>query len=325
VKTSRTLAAGMAAAMVCGTVGALSATTAANAATGSTATIHGQPVNAAGLVWYDSGTTGPTNTGTPRTASLTAAQSGADIRFTVALSAGPNATSFSGFAANSYRLDAYVRLDGTANTRGTRFAGTVGTAVVPAGGTTYAAGARITGTFKNARLGSHTLTLTDLLLDSTSASAGGGFGTPTGFDTFYNPSTAPSVTRADWALKQAVSVVDRTAPVVKVSKLKSKASKVKAIKGTIRDDLAGPRSVTIQVVEKRGSKWYAYKGKKWVKKASKAKAFKAAKKLTDKSVSSGAWSIKVKKVKKGTISVKYSGLDKAGNRSKVKTYSKKLK
>jgi hypothetical protein len=118
-------------------------------------------------------------------------------------------------------------------------------------------------------------------------------------------------------------VKDTTAPVVKVKALASKASKVKAIKGTITDK-GGAKSVTIKVIEKRGSKWYAFNGKKFVKVKSKKAALKKAKSLTDTSVATG-WSIKVKGLKKGTVYVSYFGTDKAGNKSKTKTYSKKLK
>ena len=118
-------------------------------------------------------------------------------------------------------------------------------------------------------------------------------------------------------------IKDTTKPVVTITALKTKASKNKVVKGKVRDNRAAA-SVSVKVIEKRGSSWYAFTGTKWVKKASKTKAWKAAKLRTDKSVSSGAWSLPLKKLTKGTVVVQYFAKDTSGNKSTTKTYKKKV-
>jgi hypothetical protein len=118
-------------------------------------------------------------------------------------------------------------------------------------------------------------------------------------------------------------VKDVTKPVVSIKALNSKAKKVKKVTGTISDAQSGPKSVTVSLIQKRGKKTFAYNGKKWVSGPTLKKANTKAKKITV--ASSGAWSVTVKKVKKGKITVTYFGTDKAGNVSAPKKYSKALK
>ena len=63
----------------------------------------------------------------------------------------------------------------------------------------------------------------------------------------------------------------------------------KTVKGKVTDKGLGSKSVTVRLTEKRGSAYYAWTGTKWSKKATKAAALAAAKKIVDTTVSAG-WS-----------------------------------
>jgi hypothetical protein len=122
---------------------------------------------------------------------------------------------------------------------------------------------------------------------------------------------------------------DTAAPVVKVTKpAKKKAVKGKSwkkIKGSVTDTGSGPKSVSIKLVVKTDGGWKFFNGKKWKNAKNKKQALKKAKTLTDKSVSSGKFSIKVKKkAVKGKLIVQYWGVDVAGNTAKKKTISQKI-
>jgi hypothetical protein len=257
---------------------------------------------------------------TPKNVALTAVQNGADIDFTIQVQTGPDVVA-STFEAGKYRVDAFVRLNGVENTRGTRFAGPVGDVDVDAPNSTFANGLTITGKFPGVGDGNNKLTLTDLLLDYTGGSSGGLGDTPTGADAYYNSGTTVAQIRAgrDWGIPET------SAPKVTVGKINKTAAKVKALKGTIADvGNAGPASVTVKAVQKRDKKWFAFTGKTWKKQSTKGKAVKKAKALTDTTVSSGKWKVKIKKVKPGKLVVKYSGADTLGNVAKTKTKTVKL-
>src|SRR4051794_7366243 len=95
-KLSGLLALGLVASSATLAVGA----TSAQAATGAY-TLTGSPQNQAGTSSY----------GGKPTIDLTAVPSGTGVVIKAAITAGPTTTSFAGFNAGAYRLDAYVRID----------------------------------------------------------------------------------------------------------------------------------------------------------------------------------------------------------------------
>jgi hypothetical protein len=97
----------------------------------------------------------------------------------------------------------------------------------------------------------------------------------------------------------------------------------KTLRGTSADTGLGAKSVVVFLTEKRGTAYYYYTGAAWKKAASAAQAKAKAKRITV-TVSSGKWSLAVKRLVKGTLSVSYQAVDKAGNKSAVKTYAQKL-
>jgi hypothetical protein len=175
----------------------------AQAASVSSAAINGAPDNkiAGATVWYDDGnsTKSPTNPGPNTTISLTAVQSGANVDYTVTALRGPSVSDASPVAAGTSRLDAFVRLDGADGNRGVRTPGPVDPDARdytnPAIRYSFPGGATITGSFTGVAAGSHTLTLTDFLLDSSGAASGGAWGSAadgsdaTGFDAWFNNGT----------------------------------------------------------------------------------------------------------------------------------------
>jgi hypothetical protein len=138
------------------------------------------------------------------------------------------------------------------------------------------------------------------------------------------------------AVQSATSVVvtakpivpDTTAPVVKVDKPSKKkavkGSTWKTVKGTITD--AAPANVKVKAVVKTGKGWKFYNGKKWKSAKNKKAALKKAKVLTDSSVTTGKWNVKIKKAAPvGKLTVQYWGADTAGNTSAKKSLSQKIK
>jgi 5'-nucleotidase len=97
----------------------------------------------------------------------------------------------------------------------------------------------------------------------------------------------------------------------------------KTLRGTSADTGLGAKSVVVFLTEKRGTAYYYYTGAAWKKAASAAQAKAKAKRITV-TVSSGKWSLAVKRLVKGTLSVSYQAVDKAGNKSAIKTYAQKL-
>ena len=116
-------------------------------------------------------------------------------------------------------------------------------------------------------------------------------------------------------------VKDTTAPVVKIKAIKAKASKVKAVSGTITDT-GGAKSVTIKVIQKRGSKWYAFNGKKWVK-VKNEKAGPEEGQGDHRHVGRQRLEHQGQGREEGHVTVSYFGTDKAGNKSKAKTYTRR--
>jgi hypothetical protein len=97
----------------------------------------------------------------------------------------------------------------------------------------------------------------------------------------------------------------------------------KTLRGTSADTGLGAKSVVVFLTEKRGTAHYYYTGSAWKKAASATQAKNKAKRITV-TVSAGKWSLAVKKLVKGTLSVSYQAVDKAGNKSAIKAYSQKL-
>ena len=72
---------------------------------------------------------------------------------------------------------------------------------------TYGSGFTINGTFAGVSAGDRTVTLTDIMLNSNGPSSGGDFGTPAGFDAYYNAgqtTAANVVAGVDWPLSEVV-------------------------------------------------------------------------------------------------------------------------
>jgi hypothetical protein len=278
------------------------------AAGSDTSNIHGFTANNIGQnVWYDNGSAGGAHSGTPSDVALKVVRDGTALDFTLTGSGGP-VQAFVAASANGYRLDAFVRLDGAKNVRGTRFTGPIGTTDVAAGSHMFPSGFTITGTFPNVPVGTHKVTLTDLLVDSNGGSSSdpvGSFGgTPMGFDAIYNSGTTfdTVVTNpTDWPVSV---LIDKTAPAVKVTtpKKATLGKSWKTVKGTAKDSGSGVKSVTVTA---SGS---AMPKKKTVK----------------ASLSGSKFTAKIGKVTKGKLKVTVKAVDKAGN-SKSITVKQKIK
>jgi len=122
----------------------------------------------------------------------------------------------------------------------------------------------------------------------------------------------------------AVTVlVDKVAPKVSLTVPKTGVRMVrswKVLKGRAIDYGVGIGKVRLRLVEKRGTVWYAYKPAKkvWVKGGStRVKAVKLAGLARVTPWRTGAWQFRVANLRKGTLVIQYSAVDKALNRTKI--------
>jgi hypothetical protein len=116
---------------------------------------------------------------------------------------------------------------------------------------------------------------------------------------------------------------DTVGPVVKLTlPKKAVADEVgswKRVLGTATDVKgSGVAGASVVAIEKRGTGWYFYKAtsKTWLKAATKAKAWKRAKAAVAKVDAKGAWVARLSGLKKGTLFIKATATDLAGNVSK---------
>ncbi|MEO6512987.1 MAG: hypothetical protein ABIO16_18460, partial [Nocardioides sp.] len=123
---------------------------------------------------------------------------------------------------------------------------------------------------------------------------------------------------------EAVKVsADTVRPVLKLTLPKNgvagEVSSWKRLAGTATDDKGtGVAGVTVKAIEKRSSGWFFYQAstKTWSSAATKAKAWKRAKAAVAKVDAKGSWTVRLGGLKKGTLIVKPTAVDLAGNTSK---------
>jgi PKD domain-containing protein len=116
---------------------------------------------------------------------------------------------------------------------------------------------------------------------------------------------------------------DTVVPVVKLTLPKKavadEVSSWKRVLGTATDAQGtGVAGASVLAIEKRGAAWWFYKAtaKTWVKAATKAKAWTRAKAAVATVDAKGHWAVRLSGLKKGTLLVKATATDRAGNVSK---------
>jgi hypothetical protein len=79
----------------------------------------------------------------------------------------------------------------------------------------------------------------------------------------------------------------------------------------------GVKTVSLKVVEKRGTTWYGYNAVKhtWVKAATRAKAFKRSTTVTRTTNATHHWSLRLRHLTRGTLVAKAWAVDQVANRS----------
>jgi 5'-nucleotidase len=119
---------------------------------------------------------------------------------------------------------------------------------------------------------------------------------------------------------------DISKPVVTFTPPKNadRASSWSTITGTATDKGVGVARVRVKLIEQRNGKWYYYTGHTWAKTSSKSKASAKAAVITVAPSAGGTWSLGLRGVGKGTVTVTYWGSDKVGNTSTGKSYTKKI-
>ncbi|MEV6299164.1 ExeM/NucH family extracellular endonuclease [Actinoplanes sp. NPDC051861] len=109
-----------------------------------------------------------------------------------------------------------------------------------------------------------------------------------------------------------------------VPKYPAKASSWSKLTGKAADTGLGVSQVRVKLVEKRSGKWYYYNGRTWVKASSLSSANAKAKVIAVVPNAKGVWTVGVKGVKKGTLRITYLAVDKAGNKSAVRVYTRSI-
>jgi 5'-nucleotidase len=119
---------------------------------------------------------------------------------------------------------------------------------------------------------------------------------------------------------------DELAPNIWLTKPKKPTyvSSWRTVNGTVKDWGRGTVAVGAAFIEQRGSSWYYYTGGKWVKAKSLNQALKKTRTITVRPTAKNTWRVKIKGLKKGTLYVFYTAVDKDGNQSEAKVKKQKL-
>lgn len=138
----------------------------------------------------------------------------------------------------------------------------------------------------------------------------------------------PKLTLTDEASN--ATVVTFTAVTVTADKVAPKVSLIvpkvglrmvrswQVVRGKAVDAGVGMGTARVRVIEKRGTAWYSYlpAKKAWTKAGTRVRAMKLAGLATLKPGLTGVWSLRLKGLKRGTLVIQYSGVDRAGNVAK---------
>ena len=123
---------------------------------------------------------------------------------------------------------------------------------------------------------------------------------------------------------------DRSAPSVSLvppSTARSSASSWRFLRGAASDGSgSGVRYVTLRVIEKRGSTWFAYRASShsWVRATSKAAALRRASATRVVPSSTNAFHERLYGLRRGLLEIRFTATDRAGNRSGTHLVSRRL-
>jgi hypothetical protein len=89
------------------------------------------------------------------------------------------------------------------------------------------------------------------------------------------------------------------------------------LRGKVTDAGTGVKTVSVKAVEKRGKTWYGYHADihRWLKAATKAKAFASSKTLTASINAEHRWAATLASLRTGTLVYKVWATDQVANRS----------
>jgi hypothetical protein len=140
-------------------------------------------------------------------------------------------------------------------------------------------------------------------------------------------SYTPTVTLTDEAGNSAdvsatplTVVADSTAPVLRFSAPRQRVRYVdswRTLRGTVTDAGVGAAKVRVKAVEKRGTAWYAYRPATgtWSRYATKTRALSKAGLVQVIPSSTGTWSARINRLRRGTLVLSMTAVDNVGNGS----------
>lgn len=123
---------------------------------------------------------------------------------------------------------------------------------------------------------------------------------------------------ADVSATSVTVVADTTAPVLKFRAPRHRVRYVdswRTLRGTVRDAGVGAAKVRVKAVEKRRTAWYAYQptSRTWSRYATQARAMRRAGLVQATPSSTGTWSARIYRLRKGTLVLSMTARDNVGN------------
>lgn len=98
----------------------------------------------------------------------------------------------------------------------------------------------------------------------------------------------------------------------------------KTLRGTAADTGLGPKSVQVWLTQKRGAAFYYFTGRGWAKAAGAKVAAAKAKRIGVAVAANKTWALGTKGIAKGTLTISYRAIDKAGNIGATKAFAQVL-
>jgi hypothetical protein len=127
-------------------------------------------------------------------------------------------------------------------------------------------------------------------------------------------------TSAELDTSTVTVMADSARPTIRLTPPRTRKSSVaswRTLKGRAADAQTGVRRVELKAIEKRGTRWYAYKAntRSWVKARSKSAAWKRAVAASVRPTTAGNWSVRVTGLRKGQLLYTARAYDNRANAS----------
>ena len=181
-----------------------------------------------------------------------------------------------------------------------------------------------TGTYV-AKAGVTSAALKQLKLDDTSAFDADTYCADSATDADFKATGGAVSTTIVQAATVRRDTVKPTAGLILPAKAKRAAvASWKTLRGVANDVGLGPKSVQVWLTQKRGKTFYYFTGRGWAKAAGAKVAAAKAKRIGVAVSAKKTWALGTKGITKGTLTISYRAVDKAGNIGATKAFAQAL-